>query len=150
MNLRHKQHHSASELFDLGERLRRKARKLTGPRQAILEILRRGAHPLSIREIFSALPRGDCDLATVYRSIHLLEKMGIVKRFHFGEGGARFELLAEGDDGHHHHLVCTECSEIVEIEECFPESLEQKIAIRNGFKAVTHKLEFFGVCPRCQ
>ena len=134
----------------LAERLRRQSRKVTGPRQSILEILRRDSHPLSIREIFQALPEGEGDLATVYRSMHLLEKMGMVKRFHFGHGGARFELLAEGDDGHHHHLVCTQCSQIVEIDDCFPESLQAKIAARNGFKAVTHKLEFFGLCPRCQ
>jgi Fur family ferric uptake transcriptional regulator len=144
-------HHPATRQFPaLAERLRRKAHKLTAPRQAILQILGRNSHPLSIREIFRALPHGDCDLATIYRSMHLLEKMGMVKRFHFEDGGARFELLPEGDDGHHHHLVCTQCSQIVEIEECFPKSLQETIATRNGFKAVTHKLEFFGVCPRCQ
>jgi Fur family ferric uptake transcriptional regulator len=135
---------------DLAARLRRQARKVTGPRQAILEILRREARPLSAREIFRAMPEGDCDLATVYRSMHLLERMGMVKRFHFGQGGARFELLPEGDDGHHHHLVCTQCAHIVELEECFPEALQKRIASRSGFKAVTHKLEFFGLCPRCQ
>ncbi len=143
-------HDHPADLPELTERLRSKSRKVTGPRQAILEILRQKSHPLTIREIFGALPKGDCDLATIYRSMHLLEKMGMVKRFHFGQGGARFELLSEGDDGHHHHLVCTECSQIVEIEECFPETLQERIAARNGFKAVTHKLEFFGVCPRCQ
>jgi Fur family ferric uptake transcriptional regulator len=135
---------------ELAARLRRKSRKVTGPRQAILGILRRHPHPLSIREIFSQLGAGDCDLATVYRSMHLLEEMGMVKRFHFGRGGARFELLEEGDDGHHHHLVCVQCSQVVEIEDCFPTELEQRIARRNGFKSVTHHLEFFGVCPGCQ
>jgi len=142
--------HSTDALPSLADRLRRESHKVTGPRQAILEILHRDAHPLSVRQIFRALPPGDCDLATVYRSMHLLEKMGMVKRCHFGEGGARFELLPEGDDGHHHHLVCTECSQVVEIEECFPKSLQQKIAARNGFKSVTHRLEFFGLCPHCQ
>src|SRR5207244_3041796 len=106
--------------------------------------------PLSIKEIYAELPAGDCDLATVYRSIHLLESMKMVKRFDLGDGGARFELLAEGDDGHHHHLVCTRCSDVIEIEECFPAALESMIASRSGFKAVTHKLEFFGICPECQ
>jgi Fur family transcriptional regulator, ferric uptake regulator len=137
-------------LPDLAQKLRRRDHKITGPRQAILEVLRRHRRPLSIKEIFGALPAGDCDLATVYRSMHLLESMHIVKRFEFGDGAARFELLAEGDDGHHHHLVCTNCSDIVEIEECFPQALEKNIASRNGFKFVTHKLEFFGLCPRCQ
>jgi len=46
--------------------------------------------------------------------------------------------------------VCTRCSDIVEVEECFPHELQERIANRNGFKQVTHKLEFFGLCPRCQ
>jgi Fur family ferric uptake transcriptional regulator len=74
----------------------------------------------------------------------------MVKRFDFGDGAARFELVGENDDGHHHHLVCTSCSEVVEIEECFPEKIERKIAAKNRFKSVTHKLEFFGICPECQ
>lgn len=134
----------------LTERLRGQSRKITGPRQAILEILRHHPHPMSNKEIFAALKGGDGDLATVYRSMHLLESMKMVKRFDLGDGVARFELLAEGDDGHHHHLVCTRCSTVVEIEECFTRDLERKIASRNGFKAITHRLEFFGVCPRCQ
>ena len=138
------------ELSDLAERLRRTSRKLTGPRQALLELLRRHAHPMSIKEIFAALAKGACDLATVYRSMHLLEEVGMVKRFDFGDGVARFELLTEGDDGHHHHLVCIRCSEVVEIEQCVMRDMEEQIAAVNGFKAVTHKLEFFGICPACQ
>ncbi len=102
------------------------------------------------REIFAVLPRGRCDLATIYRAMHLLEEMGMVKRFDFGDGTARFELVGEGNDGHHHHLVCTGCAEVVEIEECFPSEIETGIAAANGFKNVTHKLEFFGLCPACQ
>ncbi len=105
---------------------------------------------MPIKEIFETLAKGNCDLATIYRSMHMLETMGMVKRFDFGDGIARFELLREGDDGHHHHLVCTNCSEVIEIEECFTVELEQKIATRSGFKGVTHKLEFFGICPECQ
>src|SRR5262249_17395648 len=137
-------------LAELAERLRRKSRKLTAPRRAILGILGRHPHPLSPGEIFKQLPRGDCNLATVYRSMSLLESMGMVKRFDLGDRVARFELLREGDDGHHHHLVCTRCSAVVEIEDCFTAELEEKIASRSGFKAVTHKLEFFGICPACQ
>ena len=137
-------------LADLTSRLRKRFRRVTGPRQAILETLRQHAHPLTNKEIFAAMPKGNCDLATIYRAMHLLEEMGMVKRFHFGDGAARFELVSEGEDGHHHHLVCVRCSQIVEIEDCFPHEFEEAIAASNGFKAITHKLEFFGVCPRCQ
>ncbi|MDQ6632694.1 MAG: transcriptional repressor, partial [Verrucomicrobiota bacterium] len=131
-------------------RLRRTSRKITRPRQAILNLLREHPHPLSNKEIFSRLAQGDCDLATIYRSMHLLESMGMVKRFDFGDGAARYELVGEDDDGHHHHLICTRCSDIVEVADCFPQELETKIARRNGFKSISHNLEFFGLCPRCQ
>jgi len=144
----HRCHHPLLPHFT--ERLRREAHKITGPRQAILNFLGGQAHPISIKEIFAALPKNECDLATVYRSIRLLQQMAMVKRFDFGDGTARFELIKEGDDGHHHHLVCTRCTEIVELDECSITQLEERIAARNGFKAVTHKLEFFGLCPRCQ
>src|SRR5712692_5099402 len=144
-------HHTRhAALPELAERLRRRSRKVTAPRQAILQILRRRSHPLSNKEIFAALPKGDCDLATVYRSMHLLESMGMVKRFEFGDGVARFELLKEGDDGHHHHLVCTRCSGVVELHECGMHEMEARVAERNRYTGVTHKLEFFGVCPQCQ
>jgi Fur family transcriptional regulator, ferric uptake regulator len=137
-------------LDDVANRLRRHARRVTGPRLAILRIVREHRHPLTSKEIFAAMRKGNCDLATVYRLMHVLEESGMVKRFDFGDGVARFELVNEGDDGHHHHLVCTQCSQIVEIKDCFPRELEEVIAVRTGFEAITHKLEFFGICPRCQ
>jgi Fur family ferric uptake transcriptional regulator len=146
----HGHSHPRQEMPALTERLRRQSHKITAPRQAILEILRQHPHPLTNKEILAALPKGQCDLATIYRAMHLLEKMKMVKRFDFGDGAARFELVNEGDDGHHHHLVCTRCTEVVEIDECFPAEIESRIAAANGFKAVTHRLEFFGLCPECQ
>jgi Fur family ferric uptake transcriptional regulator len=139
-----------AELSELADHLRRRSRKLTGPRQAILGALREQARPLSTKEVLGALTSGDCDLATVYRSMHLLEELGLVKRFDLGDGVARFKLLRPGDDGHHHHLVCTRCTSVVEVEGCALAELEQRVAKRNGFKAVTHRLEFFGLCPACQ
>jgi Fur family ferric uptake transcriptional regulator len=133
---------------ELADRLRRSARKITGPRQCILAVLEQHAHPLAIREIFDLLPGRVCDLATVYRSMHLLLEHALVRKVEFGDGSARYELIRSGNS-HHHHLVCTDCREIVELDECFPKELEDTIARRSGFRAVTHRLEFFGVCPRC-
>ena len=146
----HPHAHRRQEMSSLKSQLRGHARKITGPRKAILEVLRRQAHPLTNKEILEALPKNLCDLATIYRAMHLLEEMGLVKRYDFGDGAARFEMVSEGDDGHHHHLVCRRCAGVVEIEECLLRELESRIAAANGFKEVTHKLEFFGICPRCQ
>ncbi len=142
--------HEGQELSSLTGRLRREARKVTGPRAAILEILRHHPHPLTIKEVFEELPKSGCDLATVYRAMQMMEKLGMVKRFDFGDGAARFELMNEGDNGHHHHLICTRCAQVVRIEECFPAEIERQIASKNGYQAVTHRLEFFGICPDCQ
>jgi Fur family ferric uptake transcriptional regulator len=142
--------HAGPDLGDLVARLRKGARRLTGPRQAILRVLQENPHPLTNREILDALGPEECDLATVYRSVHLLESMGLVARFDFGDGVARFEVVRDGRDGHHHHLVCRRCFMIVEIEDCLAAEWEAQIASRSGFQAVTHKLEFFGVCPKCQ
>lgn len=135
---------------DLAERLRRRARRLTGPRQAIFDLLRGQGHPLTIKEIFGAFPAQTCDLVTVYRCMHLLEEMRVVKRIDFGDGVARYELLGDEEDDHHHHLVCTHCAAVVKVEDCFPAALQEEIAARNGFTGVSHRLEFFGVCPQCQ
>ena len=142
--------HEIARLPELTSRLRETEHKITGPRQAILDVLRRQAHPLSNREVHQALSPGKCDLATVYRSMHILLKVGLVQRFDFGDGVARFELVKPGEDGHHHHLICKACSTVVEIGECFSTGLEQTIAKQSGFRQVTHKLEFFGLCPDCQ
>jgi len=130
--------------------LRSRSRRITGPRQAILEVMRRRRRPFTIREVYEALPARTCDLATVYRSMGMLEEMELVKRFDFGDGAARYELIGTCGHSHHHHLICRTCGRIVEIQDCFPKSLEEEIARRNGFLGVTHRLEFFGLCPECQ
>lgn len=137
-------------LNELTDRLRAGSRKVTGQRQAILDVLRRHASPLTNREIHEAIGKSDCDLATIYRNMHTLEDMGLVKRFDFGDGSARFELVTDESGHHHHHLVCNGCSTIVEIEDCFPPEYEAELARRHGFAAITHRLEFFGTCPKCQ
>lgn len=143
-------HHAPQpDLTDLTNRLRRDDHRVTGPRQWILDVLRKEPHPLSARELHERL-QGSCNLATVYRSLKLLETKQMVKRFDFGDHTTRFELVGDHDDGHHHHLICRECRTVVEIEDCFPHTLEDRIAARHGFRNVSHQLEFFGLCPSCQ
>ena len=141
---------SGRELSELTERLRRHSRKLTTPRQAILKVLREVPKPISSQAIFAALPKGNCDLATVYRSMRMLEEAKVVTRVDLGDGVARYEIVQEGDHSHHHHLICTRCSDVVEINECITRELEEGVARRHGYQGVTHRLDFFGICPACQ
>lgn len=146
----HSHNAHGESLAELTARLRHGSRRVTGPRQAILGVLRQERRPLTVREIRGELTGVRCDPATIYRSLGMLTELELVKRFDFGDGAARFELIGDCGRSHHHHLVCNRCTRIIEIDECFPEELEKSIARQNGFHAVTHRLEFFGVCPRCQ
>jgi len=137
-------------LSDLTDKLRRGELKITAPRQAILEVLRKHASPLTTKEIRRALGKADCDLATVYRNMHTLERMGLVRRHDFGDGAARFELSPDEGDTHHHHLVCTRCSKVIELDDCFLDQFQEELARRHGFSGICHRMEFFGICPTCQ
>src|SRR5687768_10557404 len=99
--MRRASHPTHPEAPSAAERLREKSRKLTGPRRAIIAALETQAHPLTIREIHTLVGTAECDLATIYRSMHLLEKIELVKRFDFGDSVARFELIRHHDHDHH-------------------------------------------------
>ena len=131
--------------------VRQGAGRVTRSRQEILEILRQRQRPWTPQDILGALPPKRCDLATVYRTLTRFEELGLVQRVDLGDGRARFEIAEDQPGGHHHHhLVCRVCSQILEIDDCIPSDLESRVARQHGFRDVTHRLEFFGICPRCQ
>ena len=137
--------HPRQNLAELTARLRQRDRRITGPRQLILDVLRREEHPLTARQIHDLL---DCDLATVYRSLRLLEEMTMVKRFDFGDGTARFELLGQNDDGHHHHLVCRECNAIEDYDLQL-ERLRKRAEETSDYTLTDARVDFYGLCATC-
>lgn len=141
--------HKRANLDKWIERLQSIGLKLTTPRHVILEFIHKQSHPITNREIYNGISN-DCDLASVYRTINIFIKIGFVQQFDFGDGIARFELVEPGLDSHHHHIICTDCSKVIEIDHCFPDSLTETIEKHTGFTRITHKLEFFGLCSNCQ
>ena len=85
-------------------------------------------------------------LATVYRQLNALVEAGQADTVRL-EGQQLFRLC--GDDGHHHHLVCTNCGKTVEIEPPSEDWLKG-ISQRYGFTLERHTLEVFGLCPDCR
>jgi Fur family ferric uptake transcriptional regulator len=79
-------------------------------------------------------------LATVYRTVGVLEQAGIVDKLEVGDGKARYELSGE----HHEHLVDVDSGEIHEFQHEELEALKEKIARDMGFELVGHRLELFG------
>ena len=113
-------------------------------RKSILEFLMQNHGPFSIDEIHKQA--FDCDYATVYRCIKKFEEHGIVKKCNFGDNISRYEYKHLH---HHHHIICRVCRKIDTVKYCFLKEMEKMLADQ-GYKDVSHNLEFFGICQNCQ
>ncbi len=127
--------------------------RLTPQREAVVDVLIANADGhLSAEEIFMHTKQlyADIGLATVYRNLELLEKLGIIHRFEYGDGQSRFEIkLGEDEEHYHHHLICGQCGSIGEFKSDLLETIEKRIAEETGFKVTDHCLRFFGICAQC-
>lgn len=79
-------------------------------------------------------------IATVYRTLNLLEERGILERHTFGDGPARFE---SAEQEHHDHLIDVESGDVIEFRSAEIERLQEEIARARGFEIVSHKLEIY-------
>ena len=137
----------------LKEDLKKKGYKLTPQRRAILDIIVdcEGKH-LTAEEIYDEVKKTcpEIGLATVYRTIALLEQIGFVSRLNLNDGCSRYELIHDDENHMHHHLICNRCNAVIEVEDDLLEELEDRISKEYEFKIVDHSLQFFGVCKQCQ
>ena len=143
------------KLKDLRGRLSEKKYKMTPQRKEILQIFidsKEGEH-LSAEEVYDLLKEKDFDfgLATVYRNVELLNKLGILNKIEFGDGRTRYELSTSDPQLHqHHHLICLNCKKIIEFEEDLLDDLEAHISQKSGFQILNHEVKFFGYCSECK
>lgn len=126
--------------------------RITPGRRKILEALFAATCPLSLNEIQEAASVGNGrtpDYATVFRMVALLERMRLVQKVNLQRSCSYFEL--HDPLRHYDHIVCTRCGKIVLLHDPCPlHDVESTIAKKYGFKDLTHSLEFFGQCARCQ
>lgn len=138
------------DMDSLNSRVRNAGMKLTQQRSQILNILLNHPEPVSADEIFKKFPNKSegMDLVTIYRILKKFEEAGLVSRLEFGDGVARFELTLESGH-HHHHVICRHCQRVEPLHIC---DLEQHIKMVEamGYTSVSHRLDFFGICSRCQ
>lgn len=132
--------------------LRTKKLRVTPIRRAILEKLSKSEQPLSIDEIFSDLSRSSAvrglDLATLYRNVKSFEETGLIAAIDLGTGRNFYEFRHGGDSHHHHHVICESCQKIEHIDVCGIEA-HLRMLEKMGYKQVSHKLEFSGLCKAC-
>lgn len=139
-------------LKDIYTRLLQRGYKLTPQRWSIIAIflMNKGRH-LSADDVYNLLRETypNNGIATVYRTLELLEEIGVLRKVDFGEGRARYELN-DGETQNHHHLVCTRCGKITEFEDDLLNSLEEAITRKTGFQIETHEAKFYGICAECR
>ena len=138
---------------DLKTRLKEKGYKLTVQRKAIINVfLKNQSSHLSPEEIYDNVRNDypDIGLATVYRTLQLLEELNIVYKVNFDDGCSRYELNLDSEDHQHHHLICTKCGVVQEVKLDLLESLETQIEKEGNFRVVDHNVKFFGYCKDCE
>ncbi len=132
--------------------LKEKGYKLTPQRRSILdEIIKNEGSHLTTEEIYD-LVKVNCPeigLATVYRTVQLLEEMEVLYKLDLDDGCSRYELCDEDESHQHHHLICQNCGKVIEVEGDLLEELEQGIEKKYNFKIKNHSLKFYGICDNC-
>ena len=117
--------------------------KMTGQRRVIARVLSDAADHPDVEELYrrAAALDGHISIATVYRTVRLLEEKGILERRDFGGGRARYEPTEHGT---HYHLIDVDSGKVIEFQDTEHERLMRAIAARLGFDIVSLRLELFG------
>ena len=125
--------------------------KFTIQREVILETLYNSDEHLTPEALHHLIQERHPDLntgiATVYRTLALLEESNVVTSLSFGAQGKKYEL---GAKEHHDHLICTKCGVITEFVDGEIEARQHAITDQLGFKMSDHSMQIYGICSNCQ
>jgi Fur family transcriptional regulator, ferric uptake regulator len=127
--------------------------RATQPRKTIAKSLIRLGHAgasFSAEDLLKRLHRTSPGIgrATVYRSIEKLVRMKVLDRIEFADGSHSFRLCES--DGHHHHLACTRCHRVIELDFCLQEKQLAAIGRQERFRIDDHTITLFGLCKDCR
>lgn len=138
-----------ARLDKLIDRLREQGHRLTPQRMAVLRILATNEGHPSVEQIYEHVKAEFpmTSLATIYKTVTLLKEMGEVLELGFSDDSNRYD----GNRPYPHpHLICARCRNIVDLEVATLSELPQEVARSTGYRIVSHRLDFFGICPQCQ
>lgn len=136
----------------VADRLRRGRQRYTGGRRALVSTLLGAGRPLSIAELL--LEDESWSQSSLYRNLGVLEGCGIVTRLPSTDGLARFEV-AEELSRHHHHLVCSSCGRLDDVDlpprvEATLHAVTEEAGRALGYAVDEHRLELIGRCSSCR
>ena len=118
--------------------------RLTGQRRAVVRALEESTDHPNVEDLHGRALKLDpqISIATVYRTVKLLEEVGMIERHDFGGGRARYE---DADRDHHDHLIDINSGKVIEFIDPEIEALQKKIAERLGYRLKGHRMELYGV-----
>jgi Fur family ferric uptake transcriptional regulator len=133
----------------LSELLGRQGVRVTRQRLEVLTELSRERDDITAQELWRRLRERDSQtgLATVYRTLALLADKGVVDTLSHHGTELCYRLCTES---HHHHLVCSSCHRVVEVEQCGLGSWLDTVTAQHGFVATDHRVEITGLCRACR
>jgi len=136
-------------MSDTLQRLRESGAKLTGARLTVLRVLEESGGHITSTELLDKVSATDATIgrASVFRALDLFTRLAIVRPTYVEGSAAPIYVLMP--DGHHHHIVCTVCSRVVEFEDCHLDELKRELEARYNFHLTGHLLEFYGICKDC-
>jgi Fur family peroxide stress response transcriptional regulator len=129
--------------------LKARGLRVTPQRLAVLRILAaRDDHP-SVEQVFQEVHRDfpTTSLATIYKIVTMLKELGQVLELGFADAGSRYDGFKPYP---HPHMICTKCGAIADPDYGDMQRMAQEMAKLSGFTITSHRLDFFGLCPRCQ
>ena len=124
--------------------------RASAPRTEVVEAIAELGCSVSAREIEDLLRDRDSTvgLASIYRALELLERLGLVKRIDLGDAATRYEAASPGGE-HHHHIVCDSCGTVERFEDDALERAIHTLSDRTSFSVATHDVTLHGECPAC-
>ena len=130
--------------MSLEKRCTEKGLRMTGQRRVIARVLEEAQDHPDVEDLYSRASKIDShiSIATVYRTVKLLEETGMLERHEFRDGRARYEIVPED---HHDHLIDLKSGHVIEFANEEIERLQEKIAHDLGYKLVDHRLELYGI-----
>ena len=124
--------------------------KYTRQREIVLNILYHSDTHYTPESLYAEArrkaPEVNVGIATIYRTLNLLENAEMVTSLSFGAAGKKFELA---NKPHHDHLICKNCGKIVEFENSIVERQQALIAKEHKFKLTGHLMQLYGICETC-
>ena len=140
---------SEDRLAKMLEALKEEGHRITPQRLAILKVLAKSENHPEVEWVHRRIKEDfpTTSLATVYKTITLLKELGQVLELGFADRGSRYDGNRPDP---HPHLICTECGAIVDPEFSAMEKLAQEMSKKSGFEITHHRLDFFGLCPKCR